>query len=125
MRSPSRRGAWWVVAVVGVAACAGGAARSPEEAEPTSQWTRMVVWVGADAYDMHGVRMSADSVSGVAFHDPPDCAECRMRFARADVDSIQVRETPESGDGGTPWSAIIAAATAALLLATVILLAAQ
>lgn len=125
MRSPSRRGAWWVVAVVGVAACAGGAARSPEEAEPTSQWTRMVVWVGADAYDMHGVRMSADSVSGVAFHDPPDCAECRMRFARADVDSIRVRETPEGRDDGTPWSTTIASLTAAVLFAILIVLVAQ
>jgi hypothetical protein len=74
---------------------------------------------------MHGIRMTADSLSGVAFHDPPDCAECRMRFARADVDSTRVRETPESGDDGTPWSAIIAALTAAALFATLIVLVAQ
>jgi len=125
VRLRSSCSARWVVALVGIAACAGGAAHSPEEAEPRSEWTRVSVWVGGDVYDMHGIRMTADSLSGVAFHDPPDCAECRMRFARADVDSTRVRETPESGDDGTPWSAIIAALTAAALFATLIVLVAQ
>lgn len=118
-------GARCVVALVGIAACAGGGAGSPEEAEPASEWTRVMVWVGDDVYDMHGVRMTADSISGVAFHDPPDCSACRMRFARADIDSIRVQETPDSGDHGTPWSAIIASLTAVLLVATVIVLIAQ
>ena len=85
----------------------------------------MIVWTGGDAYDMHGIRMTADSLSGVAFHDPPDCAACRMRFARADVDSIRVQEIPASRDEGTPWSTIIASLTAAVLLATLIVLVAQ
>ncbi len=122
---PRWRGARWAIALVGIAACAGGAAHSPEEAEPTSEWTRVMVWVGGEVYDMQGIRMTTDSLSGVAFHDPPDCAACRMRFARADVDSIRVREAPESRDDGTPWSTTIASLTAAVLFATLIVLVAQ
>lgn len=125
MRLPSWCGARWVIALVGIAACAGARAGGSEVPEPTSEWTRMMVWVGGDVYDMHGIRMTTDSLSGVAFHDPPDCAACRMRFARADVDSILVRETPESGDDGTPWSTTIASLTAAVLFATLIVLMAQ
>lgn len=125
MRLPSWCGTRRVVALLGMAACAGGGAGRPEEAEPASEWTRVMVWVREDVYDLHGVLMTADSVSGVAFHDPPDCAACRMRFARADIDSIRVQEKPDSGEQGTPWSLIIAALTGVVLLATVIVLIAQ
>ena len=125
MRLPSWRGARWVVALVGIAACAGGGAGGSEVPEPTSEWTRVMIWVGGDVYDMHGIRVTADSLSGVAFHDPLDCAACRMRFARADIDSIRVRETSGSRDDGTPWSTTIASLTAAVLFAILIVLVAQ
>ncbi len=125
MPLPSGRARWCVVALLGIAACSAGGAPAPEAAEPDTEWTRVMVWVGDGAYELHGVRTTADSVSGVPFNDPPDCAACRLRFARADVDSIRVRETSDSGNDGTPWSTAMASITAAVLIATLIVLVAQ
>jgi hypothetical protein len=52
----------------------------------------MRIWVGGQGYDLHGLRVSGDSVSGVPHLQRFDCAECRVAWLLSEVDSVQGRE---------------------------------
>jgi hypothetical protein len=47
--------------------------------------------VRGEAHQVHGVRLLGDTVIAVPFDQPPTCDSCALRFARADIDSVQVR----------------------------------
>jgi len=49
------------------------------------------LWVHGRAYQVHGVRVSGDSVTAVPFIRPPSCDSCALRFALGEIDSAQVR----------------------------------
>jgi len=48
------------------------------------------LWVRGEGHQVHGVQVRGDSVIGVPFVRPPTCDSCAVRFARADIDSVQV-----------------------------------
>lgn len=48
------------------------------------------VWQAGRARQLHGVVVSADSVSGIPFLEPLECESCRIVLARAEVDSLRV-----------------------------------
>jgi hypothetical protein len=60
-------------------------------AEPALR-QEFTVWVGNRHYRVHGLRLSADSVSAVPYLQPPSCDSCRLAFSRRDITSIQVQE---------------------------------
>ena len=49
------------------------------------------LWVRGEAHQVHGVRVLGDTVIAVPFDRPPTCDSCALRFARADIDSVQMR----------------------------------
>jgi hypothetical protein len=51
------------------------------------------VWVRGEGHQVHGVQVRGDSVTAVPFIRPPTCDSCALRFARTDIDSVQVRAT--------------------------------
>jgi hypothetical protein len=48
------------------------------------------VWSGGKPRQWHGIRVTADSVSGVLYTQPPECDSCRVALARNAVDSIRL-----------------------------------
>jgi len=56
------------------------------------------VWRGGRAVQLHALRLTADSISGVPFIQSPSCDSCRVSFSRADVDSVRVGD-PEGEIG--------------------------
>jgi hypothetical protein len=49
------------------------------------------LWVRGEGHQVHGVQLRGDSVIAVSFIRSPTCDSCALRFARTDVDSVQVR----------------------------------
>ena len=47
------------------------------------------VWQGREKLQLHAVRLSADSISGVPYIKPPECDSCRVSVTRASVDSVR------------------------------------
>jgi hypothetical protein len=60
---------------------------------PLGQRDQVRLWVRGEGHQVHGVRVRADSVIAVPFVRPPTCDACALRFARTDIDSVQVRAT--------------------------------
>jgi|SRR6478672_5841279 hypothetical protein len=48
------------------------------------------VWSGTRSYQWHALVVTADSFTGIPFHEPVDCAGCRRGVARSAVDSVRV-----------------------------------
>ena len=51
---------------------------------------RVQVFTHERILELHSLRVSPDSLSGVPFFQPPGCAACRVSIARAAVDSVRV-----------------------------------
>lgn len=60
------------------------------------------VWKGAQPIVLHAVSVSADSLVGVPYHQPPSCDSCRVTMPRGDVDSLRLGD-PEAG-GIVSWA---------------------
>ena len=74
-----------------VTACGAGWHRedvAPQRQLPVRQ--QVQVWVGDEARVLHAVIVDSTSVSGVPFHQSPDCDTCRVAVARNTVDSIRL-----------------------------------
>ena len=54
------------------------------------------MFAGGRELQLHAMRISADSLSGVPFIRPVDCDSCRVRFARTEIDSIRLGD-PTAG----------------------------
>jgi hypothetical protein len=54
------------------------------------------VWRNRNAVRLHALRLGTDSISGVPYHLPPDCASCRVTIPTASVDSLRAGD-PEAG----------------------------
>lgn len=65
----------------------------PADIAPTQQ---VQVWSQQHALQLHGVRLSTDSITGIPFHRPLDCDSCRVALSRRQVDSLRVGN-PTSG----------------------------
>jgi hypothetical protein len=60
-------------------------------AVPVARRDQVRLWVHGEKYQVHGLRISRDSVIAVPFFRDPDCDSCALRFARSAVDSVQAR----------------------------------
>jgi len=86
---------WWRGCVTGLglgllASCGAGWRRaatvSPGEWRPRQQ---VQVWSGTRSYQWHALVVTADSVTGIPFHQSVDCARCRAGLPRSAVDSVR------------------------------------
>jgi hypothetical protein len=48
------------------------------------------VWSRKRSLELHGVFLTADSVSGIPFQQPLDCDSCRISIDRQQVDSLRI-----------------------------------
>ena len=88
----SRRRALVLLAVAVLQASCGAGWRVP--ASPWAQaWPprqQVQVWQGDRALQLHGVVVTADSVSGIHYLKPLTCDSCRVVLPRRAVDSLRV-----------------------------------
>ena len=73
------------------AACGAGWRRVEDPLAAARQRPRqqVQVWQAGRARQLHSVVVTADSVSGVPYLEPPDCDSCRIAVPRAAVDSLR------------------------------------
>lgn len=71
--------------------CNGWYGRRAALSPPPDTREQVRLWVHGQAYQVHAVRVSGDSVTAVPFFRPPACDSCALRFALRDIDSVQVR----------------------------------
>ena len=71
-------------------ACSAGWHRI-EPAAPSNLATgqQVQVWQGTRRVQLHAVRVSQDSISGVPFQKPADCDSCRISLPSSAVDSLR------------------------------------
>jgi hypothetical protein len=86
---------WWHCCAAGVgvgllAGCGAGwhrvATVSPGQWPPRQQ---VQVWSGTRSYQWHALVVTADSITGIPFHEPVDCADCRQGLPRSAADSVR------------------------------------
>lgn len=72
------------------------------------------VWHGGGPALWHGVRRESDSLSGIPYHQPIDCAGCRVSLPTAAVDSVRLGDLERPGMllGAAPFVAMAVAALA-------------
>lgn len=58
--------------------------------QPIPERWQVRVWSGGSRAVVHGVQLSADSLSGVPRWQLPQCDSCRVSWSLASVDSMQV-----------------------------------
>lgn len=65
------------------------------------------IWHQDTLHELHGLRVDADTVRGVPSSQDRSCATCTIAIARADVDSVRVREFKSGATalavGATIW----------------------
>ncbi len=88
----------------GASGCATWQGRPHVLETPLGRRDQVRLWARGEAHQVHGVVVRGDSVIAVPFTRPPTCDSCALRFALADVDSVQVR--------ATDWRASLFAAVA-------------
>ncbi len=54
------------------------------------------IWHAGTATQVHGLRLTSDSVSAVPYLQPAGCDSCRIAWARTEVDSIRLGD-PSGG----------------------------
>ena len=69
------------------------------------------VWQAGHALRLHAVQLTADSLSGVPYLQPPDCDSCRVRLPHGSIDSLRAGN-PTAGF----WKAVGLTLGGALLL---------
>lgn len=91
--------------------------RPPEPASyPPRQQAQ--IWRAGEAIQVHGLRLTSDSVSAVPYLQPVACDSCRVAFARAEIDSIRLGD-PSGGFWGSMGLVLLGLlATAFVLCAT-------
>ena len=78
---------------------------------------RYRIWVHGAGHEIHSLRSTPDYVSGVSWLKDPRCADCRVAFARREIDSIQSRVRAEDDtQAAIGGSAVIALFAAGLIL---------
>lgn len=90
--------------------------RQPSEISPgpLSPRQQVQVWRQGTVVRWHAVVLTPDTVSGIPFNRPIDCASCRLGFPRSSVDSLRLGD-PVAGvwkSVGLAIGALIAACLA-------------
>jgi hypothetical protein len=47
------------------------------------------VWRGGEKLQLHSIRLSGDTISGVPYVQPPECDSCRVSLPSSSVDSLR------------------------------------
>ena len=111
MRRHARRRVVLALLGLSLAGCGAGWQRVevvPSQAVPPRQIVQ--VWHDGVGEQWHGVVVTADSISGIAFIKRLDCDSCRHALFRAEVDSLRF------GDPATPGVIVGLAPIVALLV---------
>ena len=61
----------------------------PPAPQEFSARRQIQVWSAGRSWRLHGVRVTADTLSGIHFMDPLQCDSCRIALPLATVDSIK------------------------------------
>jgi hypothetical protein len=86
-----RRTAIGGLAALALTGCGAGWRRVALDPDPRLPPRQQVqVWQGDKALRWHAVRVTTDSVSGIAFLESPECSACRVTLPREEVDSIRL-----------------------------------
>lgn len=51
---------------------------------------RFQIWSKGEHYELHAVKVTADTLVGVRYWHSPDCDSCRVAIPRAEVDSVRI-----------------------------------
>ena len=83
---------WFLsVLVLSAAGCGAGWHSVPSlEPGPLRPRQQAQLWQDDKAYQVHGVVVDPDSISGVPFARPLECDSCRITLPRAEVDSVRL-----------------------------------
>jgi hypothetical protein len=101
-------------------ACSAGWHRtepSPGTSIPPRQ--QVQIWQGRNHRVLHGVIVTADSVSGVPYQIPTDCDSCRVYLALNTVDSMRLGNMGKGALKSFGFAFVMMAAAAAVLIHTV------
>ena len=83
-----------LVAGISLGGCSGWRATPigalPGSFDPRDQ---VQVWTAGHSARLHGVVVRGDTLHGVPFVQPPDCASCVLHFPLRSIDSVRVRES--------------------------------
>ena len=86
-----------LTAILGTAAlsCAGPPRLVPVPVPPSAFKPRqeIEIWRDSNAGTLHGVRVGADSLTGVPLWRPPGCDSCRVAMPLQTVDSLRTVST--------------------------------
>lgn len=82
------------LALLCLAACSSYQGSRPIEAVPQQPEPRdrYEIWSQGTGHQLHSLRLTPDSVSGVPWWNDPQCDSCRVAFARSAVDSVRSPE---------------------------------
>ena len=77
-----------------LSACASYQGARPIEAVPQQPELRdrYELWSQGTGHQLHSLRLTPDSVSGVPWWNDPQCDSCRVAFARPAIDSVRSPE---------------------------------
>ena len=105
LRSPIVLLSWCQLTVSG---CRAGWYR-PAEPVPAAfkPRQRIQIWRDGRPLVLHGVRVGADSITGVPLLKRPDCDSCRVALARRDVDSLRVGGTDDNTVAGIGLGSLV------------------
>jgi hypothetical protein len=90
MTRPRLRSVLLLAALLPQSACGAGWHRI-EPAVPSNlpQRQQVQVWKGGHRLQLHALKVTGDSISGIPYTQHPDCDSCRVSVAAASVDSIR------------------------------------
>jgi hypothetical protein len=86
---------------------------TPERRLPPRQQVQL--WMAGESRVLHALIVDSASVTGVPFHQPPDCDTCRVVVARSAVDSMRLGDQ-ERGAWRSMGLGYVALGAAALIL---------
>lgn len=66
------------------------------------------IWINGRSHYLHAIRTTPDSVFGVPYFQPPDCATCVVSFALATVDSVRIQRESETAGRNVMWITLTA-----------------
>jgi hypothetical protein len=88
----------------------------PADLRPRQQ---VEVWHGGNAVRLHAVTLTAESVSGVPYLQPPECDSCRVTLPRQSVDSMRAGN-PTAGFWKTVGVSLVGTLAAVFVLCTTV-----
>ncbi len=84
---------------------------APSDLPPRQQ---VQVWRRGEALQLHGLRLTEDSVSGIPYLQPLTCDSCRIAIPRTEMDSLRTGN-PGKGFWGTVGLGLLALLVVGLL----------